>query len=188
MLAGAALAITCGSALAQSTSISDQFLDAVQQRDGDKTTQILAEHPNVVNDKDADGDSALMIAIKRKDSDWTGWLLNKQADPNLADRAGDTPMIAAARLGFDQAVEWLLEIGAKVDATNRMGETPLIVAVQQRDAPMVRLLLKAGADPDIQDSAAGYSARDYAKRDARSRDILRLIESAKPRAPANAAN
>ena len=52
-----------------------------------------------------------------------------------------------------------------------MGETPLIVAVQQRQPPIVKLLLAAGADPDKTDSAAGYSARDYAKRDSRAREI-----------------
>ena len=63
-----------------------------------------------------------------------------------------------------------------------MGETALIVAVQQRQVPIVKLLLAAGADPDQADSAAGYSARDYAKRDNRSREILKLIEAKKPKA------
>ena len=91
------------------------------------------------------------------------------------------------RVGFENAIEWLLGLGAKVDASNRMGETPLIVAVQQREAPIVRLLLNAGADPDRTDHAAGYSARDYAARDPRARDILKLIEDKKPKgAPARA--
>ena len=80
---------------------------------------------------------------------------------------------------FAQAAEWLLQVGAKVDAANRMGETALIVAVQQRDTRMVKLLLRNGADPDKTDSAAGYSARDYAKRDSRARDILQAINAAK---------
>jgi hypothetical protein len=46
----------------------------------------------------------------------------------------------------------------------------------------VKLLLAKGADPDKKDSAAGYSARDYAKRDTRSRALLAAIESvAKPK-------
>jgi ankyrin repeat protein len=62
-----------------------------------------------------------------------------------------------------------------------MGETPLIIAVQQRDLQIVRQLLDAGANPDRSDAAAGYSARDYAVRDTRARDILKLIEDKKPR-------
>jgi uncharacterized protein len=51
---------------------------------------------------------------------------------------------------------------------------------------LVRLLLAAGANPDKTDNAAGLSARDYAARDTRSRDILQAIEAKKPK-PAAAA-
>jgi ankyrin repeat protein len=68
-----------------------------------------------------------------------------------------------------------------------MGETALIIAVQQRDLPGVRLLLKHGANPDKTDAAAGYSARDYAQRDPRAREILSLINEVKPKAAASAA-
>ena len=44
---------------------------------------------------------------------------------------------------------------------------------------MVELLLEAGANPDKADHSAGYSARDYAKRDTRSRELLKLIETVK---------
>jgi len=53
--------------------------------------------------------------------------------------------------------------------------------VQQRQVPIVRRLLAAGANPDKTDSAAGYSARDYAARDSRASDILKLIEAKKPK-------
>jgi ankyrin repeat protein len=65
-----------------------------------------------------------------------------------------------------------------------MGETPLIVAVQQRQVPIIRVLLGAGANPDKADSAAGLSARDYAARDTRSRQILQMIEASRPKAAA----
>jgi len=160
-----------------------ELIDAVKKSDGDKATQVLSTHPNgIVNAKDGEGNTGLIIAISRGDESWTGFLLNKGADPNLAGKDGITPLIAAARYGFTSAVEWLLGMGAKVDAANRMGETPLIVAVQQREPDVVRLLLKAGANPDKTDNAAGYSARDYATRDPRAREILKMIEDKKPKA------
>lgn len=171
-----------------STSGAD-LVDAVKKNDGDKAIQVLQNHTEgVVNAKDVDGNTGLIIAIARSDEKWTGFLLNKGADPNLAGKGGDTPLIAAARVGFEQAMEWLLGLGAKVDATNRMGETPLIIAVQQRDLPAVRLLLKFRANPDRTDSAAGYSARDYAQRDPRAREILSLINATRSKAAATAAN
>ena len=170
-------------AAAQQGTPGNDFVEAVKKRDGDKAIATLQAHPNgIVDTKDSDGNTGLIIAISRSDDTWTGYLLNNGADPNLGGKGGDTPLIAAARVGFGQAVEWLLAMGAKVDAANRMGETPLIIAVQQREVPIIRKLLDAGANPDKTDSAAGYSARDYATRDTRSREILKMIEDKKPKA------
>ena len=165
------------------TTPGNDFVEAVKKRDGDTAIGILQGHPNgIVDTKDGDGNTGLIIAISRSDETWTGYLLNNGADPNLGGKGGDTPLIAASRVGFMQAVEWLVALGAKVDGANRMGETPLIIAVQQRELPIVRKLLEAGANPDKTDAAAGYSARDYAKRDMRSREILKMIEDRKPTA------
>lgn len=175
------IAAASSGAVAQlNTPNSSAFVDAVKKRDGDQATQLIADHPNVINSRDDAGNTPLLIAINRDDSTWTGFLLGKGADPNLPGVGGDTPLIAAARIGFQDAAEWLIGLGAKVDAANKMGETPLIIAVQQRNTRLVRLLLDHGANPDRTDAAAGYSARDYAKRDTRARDILALIQSAKP--------
>jgi hypothetical protein len=164
------------------------FVQAVKERDGDKAQQALGDNPTpaIINARDGDGNTALIISIARRDPEWTGFLLNKGADPDLpAQKSGDTPLIIASRIGFDQAVQWLLSMGAKVDDANKMGETPLIAAVQQRQIPVIRLLLAAGADPDKTDTAQGFSARDYAQRDTRSREILQMINAKKPK-PAGA--
>ena len=176
----AAAALMAVPALAQYTSDGDQFVQAVAKGDGDKATQLIADHPTLIDSRNANGDTGLIIAIRNGDPQWTAFLLQKRADPDTPGAGGDTPLITAAKVSFDDAAEWLLNLGAKVDATNRMGETPLMIAVQQRDAKMVRMLLEAGADPDRTDAAAGYSARDYANRDARARDIQKLINEKKP--------
>lgn len=183
-LAAAGLALVCAPVTAQDLGLgsdSDQFIEAVKKSDGDKAISLLQSHPNIVDTKDGSGDTGLIIAIGRSDANWTGFLLNKGADPNLSGSKGDTPLIEAARVGFNDAAGWLLGMGAKVDDTNRMGETALIVAVQRRNTPLVKTLLEHGANPDRADAAAGYSARDYATRDARARDILKLIEDKKPK-------
>jgi ankyrin repeat protein len=185
-LVGAGLAILSTPVVAQMGSDGYQFLEAVKKDDGPTGARLVESHPTIINAKDSKGDTALIIAIARSDPKWTAYLLNSGADPNLPGAGGDTPLIAAARVGFEDAADWLLDMRAKVDAANRMGETPLIVAVQKRDRIMVKRLLEAGADPDRTDSAAGYSARDYANRDSRSRDIQKLISDKKPKASAPA--
>jgi len=169
-----------GPALAQTGLDSPDFFRALRERDTGKAFELLQSRPILLNARDDVGETPLIITIARRDSDWVGFLLAKGADPNASARNGDTPLIAAARIGYLDAVEELIARGAKVDGANRKSETPLIIAVQQRQVPVVRVLLDRGADPDKKDSAAGYSARDYAKRDNRARDILRLIEAKRP--------
>jgi len=159
-------------------SDAEPFINAVRDRDGDKATEIIGTRPSVVNTRNAKGQTALNIALSRSDDLWTRFLMGNGADPNLQDSNGDTPLIVAARVGYNDAIELLLHYGAKVDLANKMGETPLIVAVQQRELNAVKLLLAKGANPDKTDSAAGYSAREYAKRDTRTPQILAAIEEA----------
>lgn len=159
---------------------ASQFVSALRKGDGQSALQLLGANPTLVNARDGNGDTPLITAIANRDEQWAGYLLKQGANPNLAQRNGDTPLIVASRLGMSLVAEWLVGMGAKIDDGNRMGETPLIVAVQQRHVPIVRFLVKSGADPDIADSAAGYSARDYAKRDTRTPEILRIINEKKP--------
>jgi ankyrin repeat protein len=162
-----------------------QFVDAVKKKDGDKVMEFIhKDGKGIVNAKDVEGNTGLILAITDRSEDFTAFLLNQGADPNLPGKGGDTPLIAAARAGYDDAVEWLVGQGAKVDGANKMGETPLIIAVQQRRTQMVQTLLAAGANPDKTDNAAGLSARDYAARDSRNRQILQMIEAKKPKTAA----
>ena len=169
---------------AQYVSDAEPFLTAVKERDGNKATELVNSRPSLVNTRNVRGETALNVVIARSDDNWTRFLIGKGANVNLAATNGDTPLITAARVGFTDGIDLLLQLGAKVDATNRMGETALILAVQQRRLDAVKLLLAKGADPDKKDTAAGYSAHDYAKRDTRNREILAAIEAAGQKTPA----
>lgn len=176
----AAMAFSMGTqALAQSLPDSDEFLKAVEKENGEKATDLLNQKPGIINVRNGKGDTGLIIAIRNQAANWVGFLLNKGADANLAGANGDTPLIAAVRSDMIEALGWLLEKGAKVNAANKAGETPLIIAVQQRNVRAVGALLEAGADPDRTDAVAGYSARDYAKRDGRMPEIQRLLNAGK---------
>ena len=180
-IAAVVFAVGASPAMAQlTTSATIDFVKAVQQRNGPKATELLDNNPPaIVNGRDDAGNTALIIVILRQDVDWTGFLIDRGADVNMAGRNGDTPLIACARANFVEPLGWLLQHGAKVDATNRAGETALIIATQMRNTKMVRALLLAGANPDKTDAAAGLSARDYAARDTRSKQMLQIIESYK---------
>ena len=181
-----ALLVAAAPAAAQITgSDGEAFIAAMKEGDGNKALE-LVEKPGstVVNYRGSDGNAGLHIAMRRRNSNWVGYLLSRDADPNLGDKNGDTPLIISARLGFTEGAARLLMHRAQVDKTNRLGETALTVAVQARQTAIVKMLLEAGANPDKADHATGYTARDYAKRDSRSADMLRLIESVKTKKPA----
>lgn len=161
------------------------FIKAIRDGNNSDAMKMLQEKRTLVNARDLGGKTALITAIENRDSEWAGYLLGQGADPDLPLRNGDTPLMTAARLGLQDVTNWLIGAGAKVDDTNKKGESALILAVQQRQLPIVRVLLIAGANPDKPDSAAGYSARDYAKRDNRSPELLRAIEANEAKMPAS---
>ncbi|HEV7233973.1 MAG TPA: ankyrin repeat domain-containing protein [Sphingorhabdus sp.] len=187
-IASVAAALLATPVMAQ-FSDSYNFLKAVRERKGEEAEKFLAEPGTVIiNTKDGtSGETALHIVIQRRDSTWLGYLLQKGANPNLADKKGTTPLMLATQLGYVEGIDTLVRRKATVDQTNRAGETALILAVQLRNAEAVRALLKAGANPDKRDSRAGYSARDYAKQDARAGAVAAIIENhgktAEPKKP-----
>ena len=163
LIPAAALALAATPAAAQHTD-GYNFLQAVKDRDGTVATQMLSTPGNVlVNTKERkSGQTALHIVTQRRDTQWMRFLIQKGANPNIADAEGNTPLDIAAAQGNVDGVEVLLKAGARVDVTNSAGETPLISAVHRRDVELVRLLLANGANPDRTDTS-GRSARDYAK-------------------------
>ncbi|GGD87429.1 hypothetical protein GCM10011515_03720 [Tsuneonella deserti] len=159
----AGLSLTAVPAAAQFTD-GYNFLQAVKDRNGTKAIELLSEPGStlIVTRDQTTGETALHITVRRRDETWTKFLLDRGANPNLADKKGVTPLALAASLGFVEGVELLVKNGARVDVPNSAGETPLISAVHRRDMAMIRLLLKNGANADRTDNS-GRSARDYAK-------------------------
>ena len=154
------------------------FLQAVSERDGTKATEALKDDAALINTRHPDnGETALAIVAKRRDGTWLRFLLAKDADPAIADKQGMTPLMHAALLNFTDGAEELLNAKAPVDQTNRRGETALILAVQTKNVAMVRLLMRRGANPDKADHATGMSARDYAKRDDRTGQLVTILEA-----------
>lgn len=157
----------------------DAFVKAIEARDSNKALELIRSGgATIFNGRSYAGQTALIAAIEGRNDAWIRFLLKEGSDPNVANKDSDTPLIAAARIGHLGAVEALLASDADVNLANSSGETPLIIAVNQRQPQIVRQLLAKGADPDTTDSVAGYSARDYARRDSRSPQILRMIEAA----------
>lgn len=183
LAAAIALGIASFPVQAQKFSDSYNFLKAVKERNGAEAEGFaLSGGAAVINARDGSGEGALHTVVRGRDLNWLGFLLGKGAKPDLQNKEGNSALGLAAQLGWEEGADLLLRVGAKVDAANNRGETPLILAVQNRHPALVRLLVSKGANPKLTDSISGYSALDYAKRDARAGAIVRILEAgpAKP--------
>lgn len=183
-IAAAVAAAVSAPVLAQNFSEGYEFLKGVRTRDGAAIQRMLASpSATVINARESGtGYGALHIVVRNRDMIWLNFFLGRRARVDIQDNEGNTPLATAAMIGWTEGVARRLNAGAAVNAQNNRGETPLIAAVQRRDIVVVRQLLARGADPNHTDSAAGYSAIDYARRDNRSAEILRLLQA--QRAPA----
>lgn len=164
VFAGLLAASTTSPAAAQLFSKGYTFLQAVDERDGDKATEMLNDPgagQTLVNTRDVTtGESGLHIVTKRRDALWIRFLLQRGGDPNIRDKNGVTPLQIATRMGFIEGVDELIKGGADISVADSQGETPLISAVHQRNPQLVRKLLAEGANPDRNDNS-GRSARHY---------------------------
>lgn len=178
LLTGAlALGLMTQPALAQGKSTQSQFLEAVRKGSGTDASRLMEEGGSAIinTQDDSTGETALHISVGKHNATWVRYLLQNGADPNVTNKKKVTPLMAATQLSFAEGAEALLAYKAKVDAQNSFGETALILAVHQHDVAMVKQLLKAGANPDKADYA-GQSARAYADRDPRARNIADIFK------------
>lgn len=101
-----------------------------------------------VDERDADGRTALHHAAIQGDLDIFQLLIEMGADPNASDSNGWTPLHFASQNCNCDIASLLLKLGSQVDSYNVYGNTPLSNAVfeSRGKGEMIKLLLSFGAD------------------------------------------
>ncbi len=92
--------------------------------------------------------TALVEAVKNRDTSAVRALLKEYADVNTAAPDGATALHWAAHWDDVGMAELLIRAGATVNVANDYGVTPLVLACENGSAPMVEKLLTAGANPN----------------------------------------
>ena len=133
--------------------------------------------------RQADGSTALMLAIDRNDIDGATRLIRTHADVNAANEYGATALWIAASSGSLQVATLLLDARANPNAALLSGETPLMTAVDNGHADVAKLLLERGADVNAREIKGGQTALMWAAAN-NSAGIVKLLldRGADPRA------
>lgn len=130
-----------------------------------KSALVLIEWSKTnVNQLNAQGESALMLAAIKGQAEITAKLLERKADVN---KTGWTALHYAASAGNLEIITLLLENSAYIDAESPNRTTPLMMAARYGSAAAVKLLLDQDADPQLKNQQ-GLTALDFSRQGNRS--------------------
>lgn len=147
---------------------------ATNERDVDKLI-LLASRPGI-NIQNADGDTALSLAVARFEShEAVQLLLFHGAKANIKGRHGRTPLHYAIMLEQEKKAEIILQEGGDPNARDNDGRTPLHLAIlsQRMSLDFLKRLLDAGANVNAEDSS-GYTPL-YEAASGHKRDVAAFL-------------
>jgi ankyrin repeat protein len=115
------------------------------------------------NVPNAEGETAIMRAVKCRNARSLQALVELGADPNATPpKGGERPLIAAVRDKNETAVRLLLEHGADVNITLSDGTPLLIRAVDSENVKILRMILAKKPKVNVTESVYGTTALDDA--------------------------
>ena len=153
--------------------MTEELFQAIQSGDATRVASLLDAQPDLLEAKDAEGNSPLLIALYYGEPSIAAALVERGCPVNLWEAAalgdvprlrrhldagskdlqarshdGWTPLHLAAHFGRADAARFLIERGADVHArsTNNLANVPLHAALAGRSFDCARALLDAGAD------------------------------------------
>ncbi len=126
----------------------------------------------------AAGETALMMAALKGQTDWVQRLLDKGARLESPAPPGWTALHYAASGPEPRTVALLLARGALVDARSPNGSTALMMAARYGAEDAVQPLLQKGADPRLRNDL-GLGAADFARQAGRDKLSASLAQLAR---------
>ncbi|KAH9492624.1 hypothetical protein Btru_024102 [Bulinus truncatus] len=156
------------------TSFKAQLLwDNITRKDLSAVHGMLENGHVNLEERDANGDSILIHAVKGGHVDIVRALLKKYVDVDVPGQDGKTALYCAVEKGYTEIVKLLLQSNPDTELSTKDDDTPLLRAVRMRNEECVRLLLEKGAKVSACDKR-GDTALHIAIR-ARSKRITELL-------------
>jgi uncharacterized protein len=112
--------------------------------------EIFETNPNIVNSKNENGFTPLILACYRGNEAVAKFLIENSKTINISSEMG-TPLMACSVKGDVKMSEILLKKGANANLTDANGTTALIYAVEFQNIALVDLLLQYKADKSLKD-------------------------------------
>ncbi|XP_066533673.1 ankyrin repeat and SOCS box protein 2-like [Hoplias malabaricus] len=107
---------------------------------------LLRAEPQTINSRTVKNQTPLLLAVGRKHVPCVQYLLERGADPNLANNQWETPLHNACERGIEELVALLIRFGATTTTKSCIqGGTPLHEAVRHKNVQICKMLLQAGA-------------------------------------------
>lgn|SRR5262249_52845345 len=158
--------------VAAALTMATNIYDAAVLGDFDQVRQIVAAHPEAVNEADEYGFTPLHGLAGEEHVPIALFLIERGANVNAVNDQGITPLHLAT---WPEMATLLLENGANIEARAQTGETPLLVlAAEPEREDVIAVLLAAGANVNAK-ADDGMTALDIAlaREEDEKADLLR---------------
>ena len=160
---------------------------AARADDAAAVRRLIGELPRAdIDQRTADGTTALHWAVYHDEVDLIERLLQAGASPNVRNDYGSTPLSEAAVVGDVRVLRDLLRAGADVESANGDGQTALMILARTSNVTAARLLIAHGANVNAREHWRGQTALMWAAAQAQPAMVQLLLErGAQPDARSN---
>ena len=149
---------------------------AARDRDAKAVTTLLTAKPKIdVNQRSADGTSALHWAVYNDDLGLVERLIKAGADVNASNDYQSTPLTEAAVIGNSAVLRKLVTAGANVEAHNADGQTALMILARSSNVEAASVLIARGADVNAREQWRGQTALMWAAAEAQPAMVKLLL-------------
>jgi len=139
---------------------NEDLLEAVKGGDIQKTQEMLAQEPDLLNINSSEGYSLLHYAVMDEQKEMAKFLIDRGLSVNITDNKENTPLHLAAGSGNLEMVALLISAGADINAKNSYGTTPIHEACWKGNGEIVDFFLSKNAKIDEKDSHGNTSLHD----------------------------
>jgi FOG: Ankyrin repeat len=154
---------------------AESIVAAAEAGDRETVIALIGKRANV-NERSADGTTALHWAVYHGDADLVRRLIRAGADVRAVNDYGVAPLAEAAERADVQILRLLLDAGADVESPNPEGQTALMTVARTNRVEAAKLLIRRGANVNARESWRGQTALMWAAAQSQPEMVRLLIQ------------